>query len=68
VSEPRRILYLVTESLSAARRKELRRLAAREPSAEIVALTESNSRDVLEKIFAADSVAFWGELENSYQK
>jgi hypothetical protein len=53
-------LYLVPENLSAARREELRRLA---PQAEVVTLTESNGREVLEKIFAAGPVAVWGESE-----
>jgi hypothetical protein len=60
VNEPRRILFLVPEGLSAARGEELRRLAG--SGAEILILTESNSREALEKIFAADTVAVWADL------
>ena len=61
--EKRRILHLVVEGFPAARLDEL------SPSApgtadvtEIFQLTESNAREALEKIFAADTVAVWTPL------
>ena len=63
MSEPRRVLYLVIEGLSEERRKELDRIAV-EPGtvSEIFPLTEENARAALEKIFAADAVAVWGQI------
>ncbi len=58
---PRRVLHLVVEGFPAERRGELA-----EPSpgtvVEVYPLTESNAREALEKIFAADAVAVWGGL------
>jgi hypothetical protein len=63
MSEPRRVLHLVIEGLSAERRQELEKIAAA-PGAttEIFPLTESNAGEALEKIFAADTVAVWGAV------
>jgi hypothetical protein len=63
MSATRHMLHLTVEGLSPARREELEKLAARAGgAAEIMALTEANSREALEKIFAADAVAVWGAL------
>jgi hypothetical protein len=63
MSTSRRMLHLTVEGLSPARREELMKLAAWSGgAAEIMALTEANSREALERIFAADSVAVWGAL------
>jgi hypothetical protein len=60
---PRRILCLVVEGLSAVRQEDLRKLAERPGwTTEILALTEANSREALEKIFAADSVSVWDQV------
>ncbi len=60
---PRRSLHLVVDGLLPLRRRELEELASRpEAKAEIFALTETNGRAALEKIFAADAVAVWGPL------
>lgn len=60
---PRRILYLVTEGLSPARLEELHKIAqVGGATTEILTLTETNSAEALRKIFAADTVAVWGEL------
>lgn len=63
MSKPRRILFLIAESLSDARREEVRQLAAgaKNAAAEIMVLTEANSREALEKLFAADTVTVWSE-------
>jgi hypothetical protein len=55
-TSPRRILHLVVEGFPKERESEL---AA--DGVEIFHLTESNAREVLEKIFAADSIAVWGK-------
>jgi hypothetical protein len=61
---PRRVLHLVIEGFPAARLAEL---SAPSPGSadviEIFPLTESNAREALGKIFAADTVAVWGETE-----
>jgi len=62
-SSPRHLLCLVIEGLSAGRREELEKLAGRaDVAAEIFELKETNSREALEKIFAADGVSVWGAL------
>ncbi len=63
-NSPRRALHLVIEGLASDRLEELRRSAfqAGTTRVEIMTLTESNSREALEKIFEADSVAIWGNL------
>jgi hypothetical protein len=61
---PRRVLHLVIEGFPA---EKLAELAA--PStdanavAEIFPLTETNAREVLEKIFTYDTVAVWGKVD-----
>ena len=60
---PRRVLHLIVEGLSPAR---LEKIAGSVGGAgdvtEIFQLTESSAREALEKIFAADTVAVWGEV------
>jgi len=60
MSEPRRVLYLAVEGLKPERLEELRRTAG--PGAEIFVLTEASAAEALQKIFAADTVAVWGEV------
>jgi hypothetical protein len=62
-SSPHRVLHLVVQGFSPERLEDL----ARSPSptedvTEIFQLTETNAREALEKIFAADTVAVWGQL------
>jgi len=57
-SENRRVLHLVVEGFPAEGEAQL--VAE---GAEIFHLTESNAREALEKIFAADTVAVWGKME-----
>jgi hypothetical protein len=54
-SHPRRVLHLVVEGFPAEREKDL--------EGEVVHLTEADAGEVLEKIFAADTVAVWGKIE-----
>jgi hypothetical protein len=58
---PRRVLFLVPEGLSPEGQEKLKQVASC-PGKEIFMLTGSNGREALEKIFAADTVAVWGEL------
>ena len=60
---PRRVLHLVVAGLSPARMAELQGQAP-EPgvTTEIFVLNEANAREALEKIFAADGIAVWGEV------
>jgi len=62
-SAPRRILHLVVEGFPAARLEEI---AKSSPGAteltEIFPLTKANAGEALEKIFAADTLAVWGDL------
>ena len=63
ISAPRRILHLVIEDFSAARLAEMVESSPESAGVtEIFPLTESNARETLEKIFAADTVAVWGEV------
>jgi len=59
-SPSHRVLHLVIEGFPAERMQELDSAA---PDAntvtEIFQLTDSNAREALEKIFAADTVAVW---------
>jgi hypothetical protein len=61
---PRRVLHLVIEGFPAGRLEEI---AVSSPGTtdvtEIFPLTEANAREALEKIFAADGVAVWGNIE-----
>jgi hypothetical protein len=62
-SPPRRVLHLIVEGFPAARWKEIEGTSAgSDDVTEFFELTETNARDALEKIFAADTVAVWGEL------
>jgi hypothetical protein len=60
---PRRVLHLVINHFPAG---TLEKLAFSSPGTnditEIFPLTETNAREALEKIFAADTVAVWGEV------
>jgi hypothetical protein len=56
---PRRILYLLVEGLPEAQKPPV----APGDGAEIFVLKESNAAEALQKIFAADAVSVWGEVE-----
>jgi hypothetical protein len=58
--QPRRILYLLVEGLPESQRPVV---APGEAGVEVFSLTESNAREALEKIFAADAVSVWGEVK-----
>jgi hypothetical protein len=62
-ARPRRVLHLVIDGFPADKLAELS-ASARGASdlTEIFPLTETNARDALGKIFAADTVAVWGAL------
>jgi hypothetical protein len=63
VSPSRCVLHLVIGDFPASRMAEM---VESEPQnvgvMEILPLTESNAREALEKIFAADTVAVWGNI------
>jgi hypothetical protein len=60
-SAPRRILHLVIEDFPAAKLAEIVESSPETTGiTEIFPLTESNAREALDKIFAADTVAVWG--------
>jgi len=60
---PRRALHLVIEGFPADRLAEIAGSAPGTAGVtEIFPLTESNAREALGKIFAADTVAVWGEV------
>ena len=62
-TKPRRILHLVVEGFPADRLRELEQTGAGSNEVvEVFQLTESNAREALEKIFAADTVAVWTPL------
>ncbi len=62
-SASRHILHLVIDGFSPEREAELRAAAAATPGAlEVFRMTEANAGEALEKIFAADGVAVWGQL------
>jgi len=62
-SAPRRVLHLVIEGFPADRLKEFAESSpATTGVTEILSLTESNAREVLAKIFAADTIALWGQV------
>jgi hypothetical protein len=58
----RHILHLVTEGFPSERRNELKAAPGNGATVEIFMLTEATARQALEKIFAADTVALWGEV------
>ena len=63
-NSPRRILHLVLEGFTPDKLAELSAPAPGTTNvAEIFPLTETNAREALEKIFAADTVAVWGKTE-----
>jgi len=61
---PRRILHLVIDELSAGK---LAKIVEASPetigATEIFQLTETSAREALEKIFTADTVAVWGRTD-----
>ncbi len=62
-SAPRRILHLVIEGFPAARLAEIVETSpATTGVTEIFPLTEANAGEALGKIFAADTVAVWGNV------
>lgn len=52
-------LHLIVEGFPKERADEL----AQQPDAETLPLTEANAKEVLEKIFAADTVAVWSDVQ-----
>jgi len=56
----RRVLHLVIEGFPPERKGEL--AGGSNDVTEIFQLTETNAREALEKIFAADTVAVWGKV------
>ncbi len=58
---PRRILYLIVGDLPADRLSEI--TAGSGAETEVIPLTETNGREALDKIFAADTVAVWGPVD-----
>jgi len=62
-SPPRRVLHLIVEGFPPRRMEEIAGASSgTDEVTEIFELTEANAREALEKIFAADTVAVWGEL------
>ena len=62
-SAPRRVLHLVIEGFSADRLEELAKSSSGTTDVtEIFPLTETNARAALEKIFASDTIAVWGDV------
>ena len=62
-SAPRRILHLVVEGFSADKLAEIAKpIWNATEIVEIFPLSETTSREALEKIFAADTVAVWGSI------
>jgi hypothetical protein len=60
---PRRILHLVINHFPAARLAEIVKSSPHTAGGtEIFPLTAANAREALEKIFAADTVAVWGQV------
>jgi hypothetical protein len=55
----RRVLHLVVAGQPVEKVKSV----TGADDADIVPLTEANAREVLERIFAADSVAVWGKTD-----
>jgi len=63
IPNPRRILHLVIEDFPAGKlAKIVESLPANTAEMEIFPLTQENAREALEKIFAADTVAVWGDV------
>lgn len=62
-SPPRRVLHLIVEGFPPGRLQEIAGTSSgTDDVTEIFELTEANAREALEKIFAADTVAVWGDL------
>jgi len=59
-AKPHHSLYLIVEGLPETQRSVV---PAGETNVEVFTLTESNAREALEKIFAADAVSVWGEVK-----
>jgi len=61
---PRRVLHLVVEGFPTDRLGEITESSPGSTEVtEIFPLTETNAREALEKIFAADTVAVWTRTE-----
>ena len=59
----RRILHLVVEGFPLAKLEDLADSSGKANDVmEVFQLTEANAREALEKIFASDTVAVWGQL------
>ncbi len=58
--QSRRSLYLVVAGLPEAQRPVV---PSGESGVEVFELNESNAREALEKIFAADAVSVWDEVQ-----
>jgi hypothetical protein len=62
-SPPRLVLHLIVEGFSAARLDEIIGSGnVKDKVVEVFQLTEANAHEALQKIFAADTVAVWGEI------
>ena len=59
-TSPRRVLHLVVGDMPSILSNEA---AVAGVTTEILVLTEKNAPEALEKIFAADSVAVWGDVK-----
>ena len=61
--QSRRVLHLVVEGFPADRLEEIVGSSPETTGVtEIFQLTEANAHEALDKIFAADTVAVWGEV------
>jgi len=62
-SSLRRVLHLVVEGAPARTAEKVTLMACETPhDFEVFTLTETNAREALEKIFAADTVAVWSDV------
>jgi len=62
-SSSRRVLHLVVEGFPPYHLQEIVKTSDRAgDGAEIFQLTETSAQEALEKIFAADTVAVWGDV------
>jgi hypothetical protein len=57
---PHRMLYLIVEGLPEAQRPPV---VPDDANAEVFTLTETNAPEALAKIFAADAISVWGEVQ-----
>lgn len=61
-SAPHRVLHLILDGFPPERLEELSAQGGAGDVTEIFQLTEASAHEALEKIFAADTVAVWGEV------